>query len=221
MLTGSLVLAAALGALDSSTLDSGASSLSAATTVLTVGSSKESDSDDGHDHDHGGGGGQSDDHVYWSAVPSTPSTYTVSRGTKLSFKYSSYHNVFLLPTQSAFDSCTFTSATMLANQSHGGGSGSSPNLYEAVATEVGTLYVACEVTGHCGSGQKITIFVNDPPPPASPPTQNDSNDVGGMVGGIVGGMSGLMFGLIGFGYYRYAKKKKQNAVAKQNASPPA
>ena len=57
----------------------------------------------------------------------------------------------------------------------GYGSGSTPNLYEAVATASGPLYLACEVGQHCAYGQKIIVNVNDPspsspspPPPAAP-----------------------------------------------------
>ena len=56
-----------------------------------------------------------------------------------------------------YDSCDFSGATELASTSHGGGSGSTPNLYEAVVSSAGTLYFACQVGGHCGGGQKVTI----------------------------------------------------------------
>ena len=121
-------------------------------------------------------------------MPSDPSTYDVAVGSKLSFKYNTYHNVWLLPSQTAFDSCDFSGATELASTSAGGGEGDVTNLYEAIATESGTLYVACEISGHCQSDQKIEITVTpaapstppgviNSPPPTSPP--DDSAAAGG------------------------------------------
>jgi len=60
----------------------------------------------------------------------------------------------------------------------GAGSASFPNTYEAVATEEGTLYFACQISGHCLAGQKITVTATIPnpasppgsPPPLSPPS---------------------------------------------------
>ena len=70
----------------------------------------------------------------WSSIPSTPTSYTVNVGDKLQFSYSAAHNVYLMASESAYDICDFAGATELAGVSHGGGSGSTPNVYEAVAT---------------------------------------------------------------------------------------
>ena len=105
--------------LDSSALDSSESALAGATSEVVIGGA-DAKQDDGHEHDHGGGDGSDDVHEYWSSIPSTPSSYTVSVGDKLSFKYSAYHNVFLLPSPSAYDNCDFSGATELASQTFGG-----------------------------------------------------------------------------------------------------
>ena len=59
-------------------------------------------------------------------------------GDKLSFRYSSAHNLYQMASEAAYDSCNFTGATELASTSQGGGSGDTPNLYEAVVTALGT-----------------------------------------------------------------------------------
>ena len=43
---------------------------------------------------------------YWSMIPSTPSGYEIMVGSKISFRYSTHHNVYLMASQSAYDSCT-------------------------------------------------------------------------------------------------------------------
>ena len=93
-------------------------------------------------------------------------------GDKLSFKYTTYHNVYLMPSQEAYASCDFSAATELANATYGGGEGSIPNKYEAVTTATGTLYFACQIPGHCDGKQKIAVTVTEapaPPPPADSP----------------------------------------------------
>ena len=116
--------------------------------------------------------------AFWSEIPSTPSSYTVAAGTALSFRYTSGHNVWLLPTEEAFNACDFSSATELASQTYGGGQPPDwPNDYQAVATTAGDLLIACQavMASHCGRGQKIRLTVTDgteqppSPPPASPP----------------------------------------------------
>ena len=106
---------------------------------------------------------------YWSAMPSSPSTYEVVVGDKLSFKYTEYHNVYLMPSPEAYESCDFSAATELASDSYGGGEGSFPNVYEAVTTATGTLYFACQIPGHCGARQKIAVTVTAAPPDSPAP----------------------------------------------------
>ena len=106
---------------------------------------------------------------YWSAMPSSPSTYEVVIGDKLSFKYTTFHNVYLMPSQEAYDSCDFAAATELASATQSGGEGSSPNKYEAVTTATGTLYFACQIPGHCAGKQKIAVTVTAAPPDSPAP----------------------------------------------------
>ena len=110
---------------------------------------------------------------FWSKVPSTPSSYTVAAGTVLSFRYTSGHNVWLMPTEQAFNACDFSAAVELASQTYGGGQPPIwPNDYQAVATTAGDLLIACEavMASHCGRGQKIRVTVTEQPP--SPPPVN-------------------------------------------------
>ena len=37
-------------------------------------------------------------------IPSTPATYTTAVGTRLVFRFSDYHNLWLLPSRAAYDS---------------------------------------------------------------------------------------------------------------------
>ena len=166
------LVSSATAALIASALDSSSAALTSVDNVgslVEIGSSGESG--DGHGHSHGGGSGSDDVHNYWSAMPSSPSTYEVVIGDKLSFKYTEYHNVYLMPSQEAYESCDFSAATELASVSYGGGEGDIPNKYEAVTTATGTLYFACQIASHCAQGQKIAVTVTaaPAPPPADSP----------------------------------------------------
>ena len=132
-------------------LDSSPGTLAAATSTVAIGSGP----------------------MFWSAIPSVASSYSVAVGDKLSFKYNSYHNVYLMASKAAYDGCDFAGATELASTSLGGGSGGTPNLYEAVVTAAGMFYFACQVSGHCDMGQKVAITVDtaastQPSPPSTP-----------------------------------------------------
>ena len=135
-------------------LDSSAATLAAATTTVTIGSSSQ----------------------YWSAMPSSPSSYSIAVGDKLKFQYNSNHNLYQMASAAKYASCDFTGATELASKSQGGGSGGTPNLYEAVVTSADTLYFACRIGGHCQMDQKVTITAASttspspsPPSPSPPP----------------------------------------------------
>merc|ERR1712178_384464 len=124
-------------------LDSSTNATDAAVNVTTIGSSPQ----------------------YWSSIRQSPSEYSITVGDKISFRYSAGHNVWLMPTQEAFDNCDFSGATELASSSHGGGSNDTPNVYEAVAVSAGTLYIACDkgFGFHCRFGQKVEITVAEAP----------------------------------------------------------
>lgn len=135
-------------------LDSSSGALAAATTTVTIGTAPN----------------------YWSMIPSYPTSYSVSVGDKLSFAYSSAHDVYVMPSASAYATCDFSGATLLAGPTYGGGAASgNTNLYEAVTVnQPGTMYIAC--SNHCASGQKIAVSVSSadsttasPPPPPTPP----------------------------------------------------
>jgi hypothetical protein len=85
----------------------------------------------------------------------------VDVGTKLRFSYSD-HDVWLMDDETAYRACDFSAATMLANAARGGSSGVNRNLYEAVVTVPGQLYLSCSIDGgsHCSLGQKVIIAVS-------------------------------------------------------------
>ena len=57
---------------------------------------------------------------FWNAIPQRVSTYTVSTGTSLTFKFSNSHNVYLMGSQAKYDECDFSGATELASHLYGG-----------------------------------------------------------------------------------------------------
>ena len=109
---------------------------------------------------------------YWNAIPQTTQQLAVPAGTLLSFRYSNNHDVYLMSSFAAWQNCDMTGGQQVGSRNLGGGSGSSAaNLYEAVATGIGTLYIVCSVSDHCLLGQKIQVQVGitpSPPPPQSP-----------------------------------------------------
>merc|ERR1719460_1900049 len=136
--------------------------------------------------------------MFWSAIPSSPSSYSVAVGDKLSFRYSNYHNLYLMASKAAYESCDFSGGVELGSTTRGGGSESTPNLYEAVVSAAGTYYLACQVGSHCSQGQKITVTVaaaswpaSRPPPAAPPPpaATSGSPDAALVVGLVVGGVA--------------------------------
>jgi hypothetical protein len=99
-------------------------------------------------------------------MPSSPTAYTITVGDKLRFSYSSSHNVWKMSSASKYEACDFGGGTELAGTTYGGGSGSTANIYEAVVTTAGTLYIACEQGSHCSAGQqKVVITVEAAPLP--------------------------------------------------------
>jgi len=165
------LVSSATAALNASALDSSSAALNSLTNIGSLVEIGASGTSHGHGHSHGGESGSGDVHEYWSAMPSSPSSYKVVIGDKLSFKYTTSHNVYLMPSPEAYESCDFSAATELASDSYGGGEGSFPNVYEAVTTATGTLYFACEKPGHCEARQKIavTVTAEDSPAPRLAP----------------------------------------------------
>ena len=44
---------------------------------------------------------------FWNSIPQQVSSYTVGRGTSLTFKFSNSHNVYLMGSQAKYDYCDF------------------------------------------------------------------------------------------------------------------
>ena len=134
-----------------SALDSSAPAIAGASSVLIVGADASSG-------------------LYWGEIPSTPSEYSITTGSALAFRFSTGHNVWLMPSEVAYAACDFNAARELASLVYGGGQGAWPNLYTAVALAEGELLFACEAAlgSHCGRGQKIRVTVSPPSPPVAP-----------------------------------------------------
>ena len=157
---------------------------------------------------------------YWSAMPSSPQSYTVVTGTALTFRFSVNHNLYLMETQAAYDSCDLSHSVELAETNVGGRETDQPsmpiNKYEVVITTAGTYYFACHVVGHCGAGQKITVTVEDPPSPPNPPAPPPGTADGGggfpVVVVIIAAVAAVV--LIGGGVaaYCFVKSKKPTAT---------
>ena len=79
-------------------------------------------------------------------------TQTVIVSTDVKFKWDGTHNVWLLPDKAAYDACDFSKGKELAP------TGVNEYTYKALAA--GTVYFACQVTGHCSHAQqKLTLTV--------------------------------------------------------------
>ena len=126
---------------------------------------------------------------FWNAMPQPASSYDVSTGTRLTFKFSDSHNLWLMGSQAEYDACDFTGATELASTTHGGAVGQDKadglsNLYEATVAREGTLRFACQVGSHCDEGQKVVVHVTPAPPlaplpPSPPPVSGSGSGSGG------------------------------------------
>ena len=117
------------------------------------------------------------DSTSWDGIRKAgPAVFDITAGDKIKFVYSYEHNVWWLPDRAAYDACSFYSGGSelphwLLRDADGAATGSL--IYEAVVTEPGTLYLACELGQHCDDGQKIVINVAaqapaSPPPPPPP-----------------------------------------------------
>jgi len=99
------------------------------------------------------------DPLYWDAIPSDPTEYSVEVGTALEFRFSSYHNVHLSQTEEDFADCDVASSVELASIETGGGMPPLTNLFTAVVNATGEFYFLCAIYGHCSFGQKIKVTV--------------------------------------------------------------
>ena len=92
----------------------------------------------------------------WNSIPASPMNYGALVGDVLQFEYSPSHNVWLMPSEAAYEACDFSGATELAGAWLNEGS---TNLFEVELTEAGTFWFACEVGSHCTYNQKIAVTV--------------------------------------------------------------
>jgi len=76
---------------------------------------------------------------------------TVRAGDEVVFKWSGVHNVYMFQSKAAFDVCDFSEAVELASHLQ--------TSYTYKATTEGTFFFACEISGHCEMGQKMSLAV--------------------------------------------------------------
>ena len=89
---------------------------------------------------------------FWNQMPQPIASYNVSIGTRLTFKFSDSHNLYLMASQEKYDDCDFSGSIGLAGTNYGGATNEQEkafgltNLYVAtVVAPVGTtLWFACE-----------------------------------------------------------------------------
>ena len=190
--------------LNASSLDSSAVAIDGAASIMVI-----------------NGDGSFDE--FWSEIPSTPETYVVQVGTVLSFRFTTGHNVWLMPTEASYAACDFTSATELASQTYGGGEVPNwPNQYQAVAMEAGELLFACEAVfnSHCGRGQKIRVTVATPPPPSLPPPGDESKMVEAIIGICVGVAASCFVGGIVSFVVRLSRTRRDQMHFEGAVEPP-
>lgn len=102
--------------------------------------------------------------VAWT-IPAADQPYTdiaSSPGDTIVFEWGTNHNVYLMPDDAAYNACNFTGATNLGDISP----------VEYVYTN-GTEYFACEVSGHCLAGQKVTVTMKSNETEEDAPTETD------------------------------------------------
>jgi len=88
-------------------------------------------------------------------IPTSPRLETIeaSPGAKIEFEWSGSHDVFLMASTGAAESCDFSGATNLGS--------TSPISYTIPSTTStpSTIVFSCSVGGHCANGQKLTVNV--------------------------------------------------------------
>ena len=79
----------------------------------------------------------------------TPSTIAASPGDTISFTWTGEHNVYRMKGADSISSypCDFAGASFLGSASP----------VEYVVGDEAAMYFSCEISDHCGAGQKLTI----------------------------------------------------------------
>merc|ERR1711871_1936625 len=78
--------------------------------------------------------------------------FEASPGARVTFRWNGGHDVYLMESEEAYDSCDFSSATKLGL--------SSPVSYTIPSdSDLTPVYFACSVGSHCSNGQKLAVNV--------------------------------------------------------------
>ena len=92
----------------------------------------------------------------WTSLPGVAyPLMTAHVGDSLLFNYTAMHDVWLMSSPEAASSCDFSNATLLADR-YG-----SPFIYHVSAVTVGAFGFACATPGHCASGQRLVVAVDN------------------------------------------------------------
>uniref|UniRef100_A0A7S2UCD2 Phytocyanin domain-containing protein n=1 Tax=Attheya septentrionalis TaxID=420275 RepID=A0A7S2UCD2_9STRA len=79
----------------------------------------------------------------------------------------SVHNVYTMPSLASYQACDFNAAQAIGSIS--------PTLYTFTENDVGTVWFACQLAGHCSfASQKIEFTVSPAVPATAPPTSQPS-----------------------------------------------
>ena len=79
---------------------------------------------------------------------------SVNVGDSVVFKYGSSHDVYQMASETAYNNCDFTSASLVGSTTAGSGNGLS-----VTCSTAGDRYYACSTGSHCSSGQKLKVSV--------------------------------------------------------------
>jgi hypothetical protein len=90
----------------------------------------------------------------WTSLPGVGyPIMTAKVGDSLLFNFTAMHDVWLTSSPEAASSCDFDNATLLADRD------GSPFMY--ALSSVGALGFACATPGHCASGQRLVVAVDN------------------------------------------------------------
>jgi hypothetical protein len=96
-----------------------------------------------------------------------PGGYSAAIGDTVTFQYTTTHNVYLVPDDTSYNNCDFTSATVLHDTL-------GPFKFTFQSADFGkNFYFVCTVANHCEQGVKLHVFLGAGTPPATGGTNNN------------------------------------------------
>ena len=74
----------------------------------------------------------------------------VKSGTDVVFEWDYSHNVYIFTSETAYNNCDFSQASLLSSES---------GFKFPTKSKSGVFYFGCDVYGHCNAGQKLRLQV--------------------------------------------------------------